>query len=293
MTQIKRLNELYKIQKELLLVQHLNPNDFWNTRCVFLDNFFNAHPTYQWNHRCILEKELVLEYDNDSPELNYKLACKARDNLHKDNIKTSLWFSGNKSYHLHFLMDLKNPTRLGTLKRVILKYYGTVTIKGKMYLPDLAMASTHNIRLEYGLHEKTHKMKHLMYEDKQYFKLGEVKLDIWELYNQAVRRELSNEVEYRGVDLSESPKVKLLLDTANFRKNDDGRERALFLLIHILKPKYTLEDLTKFLQTWYKYSGGVKLSEVDIERKVKYHWNRRYVITFNSLENLLYEIGLE
>jgi hypothetical protein len=292
MTQLKRLNELHRIQKDILLVQHLNPDSYWNTRCFFLDEFYNAHPKYLWNHRCILNNELVLEYDTDDTEMNHKLALFARRNLDKDGIKSSMWFSGNKSYHVHFFMDCKNPTKLGTLKRVLLKYYGTIHLD-KDYLPDLAMASSHNIRLEYGIHEKTQKTKTLRYQDKGYFTLGHIKDELWSIYNQEVRKELSNEVQYRGIDLSENPKVKLILDTANFRKNDDGRERALFLLIHILKSKYNEEDLTRFLQTWYRYSGGTKLSEVDIQRKIKYHYNRRYIITYTSIENLLYEIGLE
>jgi hypothetical protein len=167
MTQAKRLGELYKIQNEIQLVQHLNPNDYWGVRCNYLDEFYSSHPKYKWNHRCILNNEIVIEYDTNDVSLNKELAVIARDNLHKDNFKTSLWFSGNKSYHLHFFINTKNAGKLNTLKRCILKYYGTIT-KDKVYLPDLAMAGSHNIRLEYGVHEKTKAIKHLVHQDEGY-----------------------------------------------------------------------------------------------------------------------------
>jgi len=87
---------------------------------------------------------------------------------------------------------------------------------------------------------------------------------------------------------------KFLLNPEDFRVVEDGRERVLFMLIHVLKEGYKeKEDLVRFLWDWYKYSGGFKLSEGDVRRKVVYHWNRTYFLTERFLNELLEELGLE
>jgi hypothetical protein len=94
--------------------------------------------------------------------------------------------------------------------------------------------------------------------------------------------------------LTEHPGLKYILTAHQFREAEDGRERALFMLIHLLKPKHTDKaELTKYLQEWYRYSGGTKLLDRDIERKVSYHWNRDYNITERFLDELLESIGRE
>lgn len=95
-------------------------------------------------------------------------------------------------------------------------------------------------------------------------------------------------------ELDTHPSVKFLLDTAQFKECEDGRERALFILIQVLRHKYEKEELTKTLQEWYRYSGGTKFSDYDIERKVKYHIARQpYTITPYYVNELLEELGID
>jgi hypothetical protein len=85
------------------------------------------------------------------------------------------------------------------------------------------------------------------------------------------------------------------MDAVQFRKDmDDGRERVLFCLIHILKSKYSSpEELATFLVEWYRYSSsqGNKLSDSDILKKVKYHWKKQYNITIGYLNRVIEEIN--
>jgi hypothetical protein len=96
-------------------------------------------------------------------------------------------------------------------------------------------------------------------------------------------------------DITKTDGFKYILDAVKFRQSDDGRERALFMLIHCLKPQYkeNKEGLILFLQSWYSYSSGVKLSAKDIRNKVNYHWNKDYKIGIHYLNNLLESLGIE
>ena len=73
--------------------------------------------------------------------------------------------------------------------------------------------------------------------------------------------------------------------------NHDGRERALFLLIHLLKSKNTKGELQEHLIDWYKYSGGYKLTNEDIKHKIEYQWNRNYNFGTPYIKELLEDLG--
>lgn len=290
MTLMKYLNKLYTIQKDILLVSHPEETSSWKDRCYYLDENFN--PQVHYNHRSILMKEVVLEYDYDNVDLNKELVDQAAHRLNKDGIKWSKWFSGNKSFHLHFFIDPKEAKRLNVLKSVILQYYGTSP--DNSYKPDLQLAANaHNIRAEYGRHEKTGKLKILVSQTAGYPQVCDLPESVWIMYSDRVKAILKAQVTRGTKDLQTHPLIKQILDTTEFRKNDDGRERALFVLIHVLKPKYTKPELTKFLQEWYRYSGGRQLSAWAIACKINYHWDRQYVMTETFLHNLAYELGLE
>lgn len=289
MSLIKYLNKYYNIQQDILLVAHPNEQSSWGDRCYYLDEDYDHNVHY--NHRAILNNEVVLEYDYDDYELNKYLVDTAAKKLTDHKIPWSKWFSGNKSFHLHFFVDIKQAKRPHILKSVILQYYG----KDKDYKPDLQLASpSHNIRAEYGIHEKTGNHKVYVSSWGNYPTIAELPNIIWELYVERVHTVLKASITRNTKDLETHPLIQQILNTTEFRKNDDGRERALFVLIHVLKPKYDSRDkLTSFLQDWYRYSGGRQLSSWSIKCKVNYHWDRQYTFTETFLNNLAYELGLE
>jgi hypothetical protein len=94
-------------------------------------------------------------------------------------------------------------------------------------------------------------------------------------------------------NLVDDPKLKWILTSPNFKEHNDGRERALFLLIHVLKHKYEKDELVSYLQNWYRYVGGNKLNPYQIKGKVYYQWDRNYSFGESYLNELLESIGVQ
>lgn len=277
--------------EDITLVSRPTLKDSWAVRHIYLEDW-NPHTHY--NHRSILQDEVVCEYDDDDIEINKELARRFTNILTDVGIAWVKWFSGNKSTHVHFFINHKEAKRVNILKSVILRTWGTFVINNKRYTPDLRLAcDKHLIRAEYGIHEKTNSPKKPISSFGAYPSRGELPEMIWEAYSKEMSR-LSQAHLTRDVNkLIEHPGFKFILTAEEFRDADDGRERALFMLIHMLKHKYKREELISFLQEWYRYSGGRQLTDQQIMFKVKYHWNRTYNFTENYLNNLLYELGKE
>lgn len=285
------LNKYYEIQNEIKLVSRKTEKDGWK-RIKFLDDSYSPHIHY--NHRSILYNEVVIEFDTDNQKLNRKCVDLAALKLKADGIKWAKWKSGNKSTHLHFLINPKEANRLNLLKSAFLKLYGTFYIKDKRISPDFRLCGNNIlIRAEYGLHEKTGNKKSLISKDKEYPCISEVPERVWKEYGKSVRKVLKQKLTKADKDLINSAGFKFFLDSDSLRITDDGRERAMFMLIHCLKSQYSdrQDEFIRFIQEWYRYSSGRKLTPYQIEQKVKYHWNRHYTFTRQYLNNLLYELG--
>jgi len=261
-----------------------NEDSSWK-RSVYLDTSYNPHTPY--NHRSILNCEVVIEFDDDDKAVNKKLADEVCKRLSKDNIGFSKWFSGNKSVHVHFLIDVGEATNLTALKRVILKHYSEGIPN-----PDLQLCSDHLIRAEFGLHEKTGKYKTLIYKTKDFFLKSRLPQIIWDKYCDEMytlsRRRLSTDLK----DIEHSEVFKKIMDTAWYSTTvNDGRETMLYIIIQVLKKKYTKEDMIDYLWAWYKYTKGTKLSRNDIVMKVHYHYSKDYVVSESLLLRKLEEFG--
>ena len=280
-------------QKDIVVVHRGDTKEGWAKRCKYLDPDYQ--PLCPYNHRTVLDCEVVIEYDYDNVELNKKLVNLVCDKLKKDKIEYAKWFSGNKSSHLHFMIKAPSVKNLSLLKNTIMKYYGTFyrhEPTGAVYnrrenapeehvvklLPDLRLSSPHLIRAEYGVHEKTQLTKKLINKTPNYPVQSILPNEIWAEYEKAQKFSMSVRMGMQTKDHSQSDVVKKLLDTVQFKKNmDDGRERLVFMLTHILKPKYKNKDeLGDFLWEWYHYSGGYQLSEQQVRSKVNYHWFKDY-----------------
>lgn len=283
------LQKYYEYQDDILLVYRPDSTSSWRDRCKYLSESYE--PLKQYNHRSILRCEVVFEYDNDDPEKNRQLVDEVAKRLSKDNIKWSKWSSGNKSTHLHCMFKVKDLASFPTFKRMILRHY----TEG-LPLPDMRLAAENClIRAEYGVHEKTGNKKSLISKHPSYPEQGMVPLPLWDKYKEDLKRNMSISIGVRSNnELSKLAGFKFLLNPSDFRVVEDGRERVLFMLIHVLKDGYKdKEELGKFLCEWYRYSGGFKLNDSDVMGKVKYHWNRNYLLTERFLDELLEELGLE
>ena len=281
---LKRLAEL---QPSIILVYHPEVTSSWADRCFYLGEGYDESKPY--NHRSILDQEIVIEFDDGNRDKNRRLAYKVRKRLHQDGIESYVWYSGNKSYHVHFFVTIGDVSNLQLLKKTAMRYY----TRG-MPVPDLRLATNnHLIRAEYGKHEKTKRCKKALKWGYGFPKVCKLPQIIWDRYAKGYETVLKRKVTTDVKNLDEHPGVKFILSSEKFRTCDDGRERALFMLIHILKPKYKDKkaELVSFLQDWYRYSGGTQLTPNAIKSKVHYHWNREYNFGLNYVNELLESIG--
>jgi hypothetical protein len=276
---------------------------------MYLDSKYS--PKVPYNHRSVLDCEIVIEYDLPNADLNVRLCNKVIERLGADNIDYMLWSSGNKSSHCHFLFKKPTVMNLSLLKTTIMKHYGEFFYDEKAniihssrdrappeaqrILPDLRLASTHLIRAEFGVHEKSQKHKELLKFSKRSPCLSILPAKIWELYEQAQKNSVSIRIGQQTGDLYKSDVVKMLLDTVQFKEHlNDGRRRVVFLLSQVLRRKYiqdgkTLDELADFLWEWYTYAStqAPKLSYKDIVALVNEKTN--YTITENTFKKAIEE----
>lgn len=283
MNQKSYLNYYNSIQPIILLKEKINYKAI-----VFNGELYDFNKIY--NHRIMLRNEVVIEYDEDNKALNRKYADIITSRLRKDNIGYSKWFSGNKSVHVHVLLNTRNCRNIPLLKKVFVRYYTK-----DLPLPDLQLLSdNHNIRCEYGIHEKTNKPKEHI-SSFEYFKLSEVPQVIWEKYREeetkVIQRQMTKDLKSI---LSESTRgINFILSTHDFKEVKDYHTRALFILIPVLRAKYSEDELVKYLQDWYTYSGGCKMDKEKIDKYVRYYYHKSYGDNFyeDYLNTLLEQIG--
>jgi len=282
------LGKYEKFQSEITLVYRPDKLSSWSDRCMYGDKDYSY--TKKYNHRSILQNEIVIEFDTDLKHENHWYAKQVMELYKKYKIGYSLWTSGNKSSHLHTLVNITCHD-LPSFKKAWMQFF----TKGLDVEPDYRLCSeAHLIRAENGIHEKTGEYKTLVSESRGYRQsLSEVPKEVWDIYTKNKTKSINTRLRTAAFDLTEHPGVKYILQSEKFRSTNDGRERCLFMLIHILKPKYTKEELTKYLQEWYRYSGGYQLSDDSIARKISYHWDKNYNIGYNYINSILKELRLE
>lgn len=260
------LKRYSKIQEDILLCyrpSNSGEGSSWSDRCNYLEEGYSD--TKKYNHRMMLDKEIVIEFDEDNLEDNTKMADEVCKRLKKDGIVFSRWFSGSKSEHIHFFIDPLQATNLRLLKSAIIRHY----CKGLPFKPDLQMAGKHLIRAEFGLNEKTGNYKTRISQSSHYPSINTVPQESWNLYIRDMKWLMKASMT-KGVNgLSDSEHIKKLLDTTYFNdKLKDGRTRIIFILANVLKGKYEKKELIELLQKWYKYTNGRKLTNGQIAYQV-------------------------
>lgn len=301
-------SETSKIHKRLLSYQHelrepvnvvYHPDDdSWWKRAEFGSPEYD--PTIPYNHRTIFPSEIVIEYDEPDKRLNYKLAQRVIDELDRDGHSYSVWFSGNKSTHIHLFFDLQRPKNRRVLKQTILHHYGTVHHRGERYKPDMSVASpNHLIRAEHGVHESTQQNKRFLDEHSMFPRLNRVPMKIWDKFNEYMDE---HDVDSDTYDeelveaVTKHDGFKWMLNPENVREAGDGRKRGLWFMVNILRwTKYEGEPdkLKDFAKWWYREAGGRAYSDYEIEEKVDASLDKDYTPGFRFMNELLSDMGAE
>lgn len=305
------LQELFPYQEDILLVYHPERDSTWADRALYLSDDYSQTKAY--NHRTILECEVVIEYDDRHKDFNRRCADKVCDRLMEDGIGYSKWSSGNKSTHVHTLVDIGNVRNRKLLKRVFMRHYGTFYYdedtdrlyteetrpeglsKEDRVLPDLQLdANNHLIRAEHGVHEKTGEQKSLISRSAGYPVKSQIPQVVWDKYEKAYQTVLNRKATIDLQDVSDHPGIKFIKDAAAMRELGDGRKRALYHLITVLKHKYdNPKDLIEFLQDWYSYCSGSALSDGQIRYHVYHNIKKGYAFSLQKFNDFLEEIGRE
>jgi len=298
-------------QKNIILVHRGTKEEGWAKRCSYLDSKYQ--PKVPYNHRSIMDREIVIEYDYEDAALNVRLARLVVENLKKDGIDYILWDSGNKGAHVHFLFKGPIPQNLGLFKTTVMKHYGQFYFddkknalfrnktdcsnpEPKRMLPDLSLSTLHLIRAEFGVNEKSQKTKLIIASSKGSPCLSALPQKVYDEYEQAQRNSLAIRIGQQTSDVYKSDIVKMLLDTVQFKENmDDGRARVLFILSQILRPKYrkegkSMDELVDFMYEWYVGSStqAPKLSYQQVANQVKSP--KDYTITEAYIKRKIEEI---
>lgn len=237
-----------------------------------------------------LDQEVVIEFDEENPEDNKKVADIVVNRLKKDKVNYSMWFSGSKSYHVHFFIDPRKASNLKLLKSAIMRHY----CKDLEFKPDLQLAGKHLIRAEYGLNEKTGNPKYKVSESRGYPKVNEVTPLAWDKYVKEMNWMIKATMTRSVNELANSDLIKRLLDTTYFNDSiKDGRSRIIFVLANVLCTTHQKRDLVDLLQKWYKYTNGRKMTDGQIAYQVYNAYNKRYNIGENYILQLLLELGVQ
>lgn len=277
-TLVNYLIQYLDIQEVIFLVSHPTPNHSWGDRCIYGTSKYDPHKHY--NHRAMLETEIVFEYDTDDPKKNKELTDKIEKRLIDEGFSYSYWKSGNKSSHLHTHIVIPEGVDVRTWKKTFM-----LRISEGLPRPDLLLCGdNHLIRAEYGVHEKTQKHKRLIRESFNYPFVKDAEELIRSGYDKY--QEYLKTLPEPSNDLTGTKELDLLLDTKKFRSYRDGVERGLFILSHVLKEHKTKGEAKGFLKKWYKEVGGYK---TNIDSFVEYQWSKSYNVG-GALKNLVFEL---
>lgn len=283
------LRKYAAMQDEIILCYRPQIDSGWSNRCAYLDEKYD--PFLPYNHRSVLMHEVVIEFDEDSRELNKQLAHKVADKLSDYKIPYSMWFSGGKSTHLHCFIKARNASSLSLLKRCFIRYF-----TGHLeYRPDLQLTGNHLIRAEFGIHEKSQERKTLVKESPSYPKEATIPKAVWDMYNREMEIVQKRMMTIAIKDIDDDNLVKKILDTAYIREHlKDGRKRLIGALAQLLRHKYSnRNELIDFLWKWYTYCNGKDLTYGQVAYQVHYAYRNPMDNPFAFLYSVAKDLGLE
>jgi hypothetical protein len=281
---MKSTHDYLKLYDQDCVLVHRPEGGSWAGRVNYKSEQYDKNTPY--NHRSVFDNEVVFDFDDDDLQKNEAHALLLCYRLKQDNVGYTLWWSGNKGHHVHTLWCFDNETNVPLMKRLIMKHY-VKSGDGKI---DLQLAGPHMIRAECALNEKSGNNKTLL-DKSNFLQPGVVPPEVRNDYNHQLRNRISR--VYNNGSIASHPDVQYFIKTHEFGAKSDGHERALWMLCQVLKNQWKddKQGFIKHMQEWYRASGGSKLSDFDVMKKVSYHWNRDYRVTTQSFIYLREEIG--
>lgn len=275
MNTIKEYLDYYSEIQPIEVVYRPNQRVDWGRNRKIYDGNCN----YEYNHRSILDCEVVFDFDDGKYDINLAVAKEVMSKLDEDEISYQAWNTGNKGIHIHILFeDLNKAKDLSLMKRTILKHYAW----GKNI--DYQLSGKHLVRMEFGIHEKKRdSYKSCLSGEGATIKINRIPIKIWTEYTQAVLSQINRKVKVENPEIEGI--VKDIISCKIVLR--DGRKNMLWFLIHQLKGKMDQDKVMDTLISWYHYQGGTELTDEQIRRQVRYQWDKTYGFSKSWLDTLL------
>ena len=243
------------------------------------------------NQRQRMPNELILDIDIPEEIKDEKVGLNVAKEIFKRlsdiGIKSSLWSSGGRGYHLHaFFKDLPHYSRIERqmIRDIFVKtYLKDFTDRSK---PHICAGKAVLIQLENAIHRRLKKFKT--------FVQGELFLD-----NEIPQEVLTKFIRTRNrivLRIKRAPNIrgedplciKFILSNDFIGKND-GRKRALFVLASYYKRKGLSEgEVLGRIREWNNYSLNGYLKDFQIVSSVR---GANGSVTCRYVRSLLDELG--
>lgn len=260
----------------------VNFGDYWQHLTypsVQAYNFVKMYEDYDdgqgLTDRQIFDDEIVIETDLTFPQLNLSVAQQVCDYLREHAISYSLWYSGNKSFHIHLhfeeLQRIQNPFVLKKMKQSFLlwlfnchnllgnqepcgvcdKVKSKTTCLIQKFKVDTQLTGNHLIRLEYSQHVKTNKHKELIAIHNS--DTSHIPKDVYNIFNN-INNIYYNNILYNNINNINSTPKNCVNNLKTLRLKD-GKKRAAFIIYN--NEKLT-SDNTKAAETLIKWNASLQ-----------------------------------
>lgn len=234
---------------------------------------YRVDPAF-YNHRTVMDEELVADFDCDASELA-KNAQVLISRLEQEGMAYSVWRTNGEEkggIHVHALFDIpKNVSDKPLLKKLLLEY-----LVGDLYALglDTQVLGKHLIRFEGGAYDKQPASvagcKTLVKSRGDVLKKNRVPESVWKQYQMKVLSwTIKNLRQKRAIDAnSDTPKSIQYILSSKFKDHRDGAKRALFVLASYYR-KLPDEDLFKMLREFSRYNCKEPVTDWSIKQMVK------------------------
>ena len=242
---------LERNQPDLRVAQHVSKKAPWHYATV---NTRDYRRTY--NHRAVMQNEVVLDLDDESKDKNSQgyLYMDARGREMK--LKFSVWQTGGKGYHLHYIFEgLEKVHDIRLMKGLLAEHIlGPLETVLKW---DRQLLGKHLVRMEGGMHERypgQYRYKTL-WEDCGHLQPNKIPNSVWKKYRQEVIKSALYRLRRRHEVPSgrHTPTCLKHILSPKYREHKDGGKRAIFIIASFFR-KVPDDELITLLKDYNKYN---------------------------------------
>ena len=230
------------------------------------------------SEREIFQDEVVFESDMNMKKMNRSVAFKKSKKLINYNIAHSIWWSGNKSYHIHIvfpeLFFIINSHDRHTIKRLFLKWMCDFDDKYiASHKVDMQLAGKHLIRFEGCKHPTSHlpKVKLFEHDTNQDNLFPNV---IWKVFNKT--RTIHTPI--KKFEYSKIPEsIKYFMNN----RFSCCRKRIAFCIYNVLKKSPLKSQAESIVLQWNEMQGNHLSKQwlnATFRNKTDYKISHRYIM---------------